>query len=84
MTSDHLPKVVAFGPKALSVFGYSGRGIGPGTVFGKRAARTLLFDEEVSMPVDIIKSYSEGFRRVREFYFEFGSILKHTLGSIGR
>ena len=84
MTSDHLPKVLSFGPKALSIFGYSGRGIGPGTVFGKSAARTLLFDEASSMPIDIKNSYREGLKRVREIYFEFGSILTHALGSIRR
>ena len=84
MTSDHLPKVLSLGPKALSIFGYSGRGIGPGTVFGKSAARALLFDEITSMPRDLTNSYSESFKGLREFYFEFGSILTHALGSIGR
>ena len=42
MTSDHIPKVLAFGPDAYAVFGYSGRGIAPGTVFGTAAARALL------------------------------------------
>ena len=84
MTSDHLPKVLSFGPKALSIFGYSGRGIGPGTVFGKSAARNLLFDEVSSMPIDVINSYSESFKSVRQLYFEFGSILTHAFGSISK
>lgn len=32
MTSDHIPKITQIGPNALSAHGYSGRGIGPGTV----------------------------------------------------
>ena len=39
MTADHLLKIFSIGPDGLSVFGYSGRGIGPGTVFGQKAAR---------------------------------------------
>lgn len=42
MTSDHIPKLLRFGPVALSVFGYSGRGIAPGSLLGKCAARALL------------------------------------------
>ena len=42
MTSDHLPKIVAAADSAFVVFGYSGRGIGPGTVFGSTAAEALL------------------------------------------
>lgn len=42
VTADHLPKIVAFGPNAYACFGYSGRGSGPGTVFGTQAAIALL------------------------------------------
>ncbi|NIZ12564.1 FAD-binding oxidoreductase [Phaeobacter sp. HF9A] len=79
MTSDHLPKVVEIGPDALSVFGYSGRGIGPGTVFGKRAARALLFGEVDALPLDIVPAYAESLRAPRAAYYEFGATLTHAV-----
>lgn len=79
MTSDHIPKVLAFGPNALSVFGYSGRGIGPGTVFGKHAARALLFGETAGLPLEVIQNYRESLKTARKAYFEFGAALSHAL-----
>lgn len=79
MTADHIPKVLSFGPNALSVFGYSGRGIGPGTVFGKYAARALLCDDPGALPLEITHHYSESFRRTRATYYELGAILTHAV-----
>lgn len=79
MTADHLPKVVAFGPDALSVFGYSGRGIGPGTVFGKAAARALLLGDRGALPLEVTLRYAEGLKGGRTAYFEGGAILTHAL-----
>ncbi len=79
MTSDHIPKVVRLGPNAVSIFGFSGRGIGPGTVFGKSAARALLFDEYDALPIAISDTYKERLRSLRASYFEMGSILTHAL-----
>ena len=41
MTDDHIPKIYRFGKNAYSIFGYSGRGIGPGTYFGKSIAEAF-------------------------------------------
>lgn len=79
MTSDHLPKVLSFGPNAVSVFGYSGRGIGPGAVFGKRAARALLFNEVEGLPVRITQTYDERLKALRRGYFEFGAVATHAV-----
>ena len=79
MTSDHIPKFVAFGPNALSVFGYSGRGIGPGTMFGKSAARALLNETPEVLPLPPVDTYSERFIGLREAYYEFGATLIHAL-----
>ncbi|MGH1353591.1 MAG: NAD(P)/FAD-dependent oxidoreductase [Thalassovita sp.] len=79
MTSDHIPKVVRIGPSALSVFGYSGRGIGPGTVFGQSAARALLFGETNSLPVEICETHTESFASLRAAYYECGTIVTHAV-----
>ena len=79
MTSDHIPKVVRVGPDAISIFGYSGRGIGPGTIFGRGAARALLFGESDALPVDISEHYRESWRGPRAAFYEFGATLFHAV-----
>ena len=79
MTSDHLPKILRLGDQAFSIFGYSGRGIGPGTVFGKALARVLLGDSEADLPLGAIDSYCERFTRVRGVAFEAGATAMHLV-----
>ncbi|MDF0599208.1 FAD-binding oxidoreductase [Psychromarinibacter sp. C21-152] len=78
MTSDHLPRIVAFGPRALAVYGYSGRGIGPGTVFGAAAARALLTGSEEGLPVAPVAAHSERLTGLRSAYYEAGALLTHA------
>lgn len=77
MTSDHIPKITQIGPNALSVHGYSGRGIGPGTVFGRLMARSLLQDDLSLLPVPAVAEYHESWTGLRRAYFETGSALTH-------
>ncbi|MCA0873256.1 FAD-binding oxidoreductase [Seohaeicola saemankumensis] len=79
MTSDHLPKVLRLGPGALSVFGYSGRGIGPGTLFGRNAAQALMAGDDRLLPVAPVDTYGEGFTGLRRAYYETGAVLTHAL-----
>ncbi|WP_240335600.1 NAD(P)/FAD-dependent oxidoreductase [Pseudotabrizicola algicola] len=86
MTGDHIPKIVAFGPQAYACFGYSGRGIGPGTVFGTQAARALLLDRPDLLPVDPLRQHREGFAGLRAAYYEAGASAVHAIaaqGSVG-
>ncbi len=78
MTRDHVPKIVAFGPRAMACFGYSGRGIGPGTVFGRGCALALLSENHDSLPVKPLESYDERFTAARALWYEFGASLVHT------
>ena len=63
MTDDHIPKIYRFGKNAYSIFGYSGRGIGPGTYFGKSIAEAFANENEDSLPlkplVTIIRSFAQ-------------------------
>ena len=81
MTQDHIPKVVQFGPGALACFGYSGRGIGPGTVFGQAAAQALLHDKPELLPVPVQSAYSERFTGLRALYYDFGATLVHSIAA---
>lgn len=79
MTADHVPKIVAFGPSAYACFGYSGRGIGPGTVFGTETAKALLGGTDAGLPVAPISSYSERFCGLRGAYYEMGATMTHAI-----
>ncbi|WP_158970041.1 NAD(P)/FAD-dependent oxidoreductase [Chachezhania sediminis] len=79
MTSDHVPKAVEFGPSAYAVFGFSGRGICPGTVIGTAAAKALTGAGADAMPMPVVRGYSERFTGPRSAYYEFGATLTHAL-----
>ena len=81
MTSDHIPKIVAFGPDALACFGYSGRGIGPGTVFGMRAAHALLTGDMRGLPVRPVPQHNERFTSARALWYETGAGVIHASAS---
>lgn len=81
MTSDHLPKIVNFAPNAISIFGFSGRGISPGTVFGKCAAEWAVSGNKDAFPSAITKSKSEHFKNIKSVYYEAGAAVTHFLGA---
>lgn len=78
MTGDHLPKMVRLGDNALSIFGYSGRGIGPGTVFGTSAARHLL-GATGDLPVDPVETHKDFAPALQGIYYEFGARMIHAI-----
>ncbi|WOI57807.1 FAD-binding oxidoreductase [Palleronia sp. LCG004] len=79
MTGDHIPKVIEFGPRAYAVFGYSGRGIAPGTVIGTAAAEALLTGRPGALPLPVETRHSERFRRLRAAWYELGAVVTHAL-----
>lgn len=81
MTGDHVPKVLSFGPQALACFGYSGRGIGPGTVFGTEAGRALLLNDLSHLPLASIGDHREVAPTLRAISIEAGACLAHAIGA---
>ena len=79
MTGDHLPKIVWLGERALSVFGFSGRGIAPGTVFGKALADFLVSGDPAVLPVAPIEVHRELLAGAKQVYYEFGASLLHAI-----
>jgi glycine/D-amino acid oxidase-like deaminating enzyme len=79
ITGDHIPKIVAFGPNAYACFGYSGRGIGPGTIFGIQAAIALLERNPEVLPLAPVHRYSERYTRLRAAYYEAGATIIHAV-----
>lgn len=79
MTSDHIPKITAIGPNAYAAHGYSGRGIGPGTVFGKGMAEALLSGNDISLPIPAVEAHHERMTGARQIFFETGATLNHLI-----
>lgn len=79
MTGDHLPRVLAPAPNALAVYGYSGRGIAPGTVFGTAAARTLLSGDPAHLPIPVSTTHTERLTGLRQVGIETGAALMHLV-----
>lgn len=76
-SNDHLPHITEFGPNAISIFGYSGRGIGPGTVFGQSAADYLISGDCSYLPVKPTCSYKENFTQLKGAFYELGATVIH-------
>ncbi len=79
MTSDHIPKITQLGPNALSAHGFSGRGIGPGTMFGRLMAESLLTGDFSCLPVPVVPEHRESWTGLRRAYFETGAALTHLI-----
>jgi glycine/D-amino acid oxidase-like deaminating enzyme len=77
MTSDHMPRLHRLACGVITPIGYNGRGIGPGTVFGKAIAEHLAGAPEESLPLPITKPGSEPLRGARALAFEAAFQLGH-------
>ena len=77
MTDDHIPKIYKIGQGAYSIFGYSGRGIGPGTYLGKSIIESFLTGSEESLPIKPTHSNNEKFGKLKGNFIEFGAKLNH-------
>jgi glycine/D-amino acid oxidase-like deaminating enzyme len=81
MTSDHLPKIQRLGENAFSVFGYSGRGIGPGTAFGKALAMALASGDQGDLPLQPVEKYGESWTSMKRDFYELGASAFHLIDS---
>jgi glycine/D-amino acid oxidase-like deaminating enzyme len=84
VTGDHIPKVLEVGRGALAIFGYSGRGIAPGTVLGRAAAEALLEDRPDALPLEPQPAYEDSAPRLRSLIYEAGALAWHLAGARGR
>ncbi len=81
MTDDHLPRVALFADDAVSIYGYNGRGIGPGTVFGKCASRWAQSGSAASFPLAPCAAMDGRFAGAKTAYYDAGSLAAHILGA---
>ena len=82
MTSDSLPRFHTLAPNIVSFSGYNGRGIAPGTVFGRLLAEHIVGKiAEADLPLPVTQPKEQGLRAIREGYYEVGAQLAHLVGS---
>ncbi len=77
-TPDHLPKIHEPMPELLTVTGYNGRGIGPGTVFGKALADYILLDDVSVLPLPLSEPGTVSCRFIRESSYELAARAYHV------
>jgi glycine/D-amino acid oxidase-like deaminating enzyme len=78
MTDDNLPRFHRLDRNVLTICGYNGRGIAPGTVFGRVLAELALGrlrDEDCPLPCTAPQNAR--FRALREGFIEWGAQLAH-------
>ena len=81
MTADKLPKMCAMGPQAISLYGYSGRGIGPATTLGFAAAKWAMGLDQTHLPLAISAPTMDRHWRLKSAYYNTGALLAHWLES---
>ena len=79
LTADKLPKMCAIGPQAISLYGYSGRGIGPATTLGCAAAKWAMGGDETNLPLSISDPKIDRHWRLKSVYYNTGALLTHWL-----
>ncbi len=81
-TADALPRLHMLGRQVVSVGGYNGRGIGPGTVFGRELARLALGEvgvDRLSLPASAVAGI--GWKAAREAWYETGAQVAHAVSA---
>ena len=80
MTGDHLPRIDRLGEGAIDIHGYSGRGIGPGTVFGAAAAAWARDGDEDALPLPLSTPSVGRLAGLRGAVLDAGAAAAHFIG----
>jgi sarcosine oxidase len=82
VTDTHLPYFHRLGPQMISFGGYSGRGISPGTVFGRMLAAHVLGDlPENALPLPVTEPRAAAYRVGKELVYDWGAQAAHLVGN---
>ena len=81
MTADNLPRFHRLADNVVTFCGYNGRGIGPGTVFGRVLADHILGRvSEKDLPLPVTAPDAPALPALREAYYEAGAQIAHAAG----
>ncbi|MED5573802.1 MAG: FAD-dependent oxidoreductase, partial [Pseudomonadota bacterium] len=62
----------------IAIYGHTGRGMGPGTVFGRAIAKDFETGDARALPFPVTPGASESFVAIRGGAIEFGARAFHT------
>lgn len=80
MTCDALPRFHQLARKTVSITGYNGRGIAPGTVMGRELARLILGEIDIAdLPLPWSDPDIALFKSAREMLYEYGALAAHAV-----
>lgn len=81
MTDNAVPRFHKFADNVVGFSGYNGRGIAPGTAFGKVVAQHISGDiAESELPLPVTEPKAQAFRAIKEAYYEAGAQIAHFAG----
>jgi glycine/D-amino acid oxidase-like deaminating enzyme len=82
MTDNALPRFHRLAPNVVTICGYNGRGIGPGTVFGRVLADHILGKlSEKDLPLPVTEPDAPALPALKEAYYEAGAQIAHAVGA---
>ncbi len=79
MTADRLPRFHKLAPNVISFSGYNGRGIAPGTAFGRLLAQYVtgkISDSDLPLPVTGVRA--PALRSLKQSLYNLGSQIVHA------
>lgn len=78
MTANNLPAFHQPERNVWSIAGYNGRGISPGTVFGRALAQVVLGNREAMM-LPVTQPNSDTWRGAKSAFYDIGAAAKHFI-----
>ena len=82
MTDNAVPRLHRHGRNIVSISGYNGRGIAPGTTFGRDLARLAMGDIDVGgLSLPLTDLTAARLRSTKGAYYEVGAQVAHITGS---
>ena len=79
MTKNKIPEIMRLGKDGYAIFGYSGRGIAPGTVLGEQFGKYTATEDESDLCLNITNKYHETFTNLKSRYYESGARVVHII-----
>jgi glycine/D-amino acid oxidase-like deaminating enzyme len=79
MTKKKIPDIMRLGKDGYAIFGYSGRGIAPGTVLGEQFGKYSATEDESVLCLNITDKYQETFTNLKSRYYESGARVFHVI-----
>ena len=79
MTKNKVPEIMRLGKDGYAIFGYSGRGIAPGTVLGEQFGKYTVTEDESDLCLKLTNKYRETFTNLKSRYYESGARVFHII-----